>query len=43
VLNLFDDPLFNGPGTAVGNTTFGQITSVGGFGRSMQFQIRLGW
>lgn len=43
ILNLFDDPLFNGPNTSFGQATFGQITSVGGFARSMQFQIRAGW
>jgi hypothetical protein len=43
VLNIFDDPLFNGPNTSVGSQNFGQITSVGGFARSMQFQIRAGW
>jgi hypothetical protein len=43
VLNVFDDPLFSGPNTSVGQATFGQVTSVGGFARSMQFQIRAGW
>lgn len=43
VLNLFDDPLFNGPNTSFGQATFGQVTSVGGFARSMQFQVRVGW
>ena len=43
VLNLFDDPLFLGPITTFGTSTFGQITTVGGFARSMQFQVRLGW
>jgi hypothetical protein len=43
VLNLFDDPLFNGPVTTFGSTTFGRVTTVGGFARSMQFQVRLGW
>jgi hypothetical protein len=43
ILNVFDDPLFNGPNTAFGNSSFGQITSVGGFARSAQFQIRAGW
>jgi hypothetical protein len=43
VLNLFDDPLFIGPVTTFGTTTFGQITQVGGFARSLQFQVRVGW
>ncbi|HEY6508308.1 MAG TPA: TonB-dependent receptor, partial [Vicinamibacterales bacterium] len=43
VLNLFDDPLFNGPITTFGTANFGQIATVGGFARSMQFQVRLGW
>jgi hypothetical protein len=43
VLNLFDDPLFLGPNTSFGTATFGQITNVGGFARSMQFQVRLGF
>ena len=43
VLNLFDDPLFNGPVTTFGTSTFGQVTAVGGFARSMQFQARLGF
>jgi hypothetical protein len=43
VLNLFDDPLFIGPVTTFGTTTFGQINQVGGFARSLQFQVRLGW
>ena len=43
VLNLFDDPLFIGPITTFGTSNFGQITQVGGFARSMQFQVRLGF
>lgn len=43
VLNVFDDPLFTGPVSTFGTSTFGQITSVGGFARSLQFQARLGW
>ena len=43
VLNLFDDPLFTGPVSTFGTSTFGRITSVGGFARSLQFQARLGW
>ena len=43
VLNLFDDPLFVGPVTTFGTSNFGQITQVGGFARSLQFQVRIGW
>ncbi len=43
ILNLFDDPLFNGPNTSFGQSTFGQITSIRGFARSVQFQVRAGW
>jgi hypothetical protein len=43
VLNLFDDPLFIGPVSTFGTSTFGRIQSVGGFARSLQFQVRLGW
>jgi hypothetical protein len=43
VLNVFDDPLFVGPVSTFGTSTFGRITSVGGFARSLQFQVRLGW
>ena len=43
VLNLFDDPLFIGPVTTFGTSTFGQITTVGGFARSLQFQVRFGF
>jgi hypothetical protein len=43
VLNLFDDPLFTGPVSTFGTSTFGRIQSVGGFARSLQFQVRLGW
>jgi len=43
VLNLFDDPLFIGPVTTFGTSNFGQITQVGGFARSLQFQVRLGF
>ena len=43
VLNLFDNPLFSGPVRPSARATFGQITAVGGFARSVQFQARLGW
>ena len=35
VLNIFDDPLFIGPVSTFGTSTFGQITPVGGFARSL--------
>ena len=41
VLNLLNDPLFNAPNTTIGNINFGKITSVGGFARSVQIQVRL--
>jgi hypothetical protein len=43
VLNLFDNPLFTTLGSQLGTTTFGQLTAVGGYARSVQFQFRLGW
>jgi hypothetical protein len=43
ILNMFDDPLFSGPVTTFGTSNFGQITTVGGFARSVQFQVRLGF
>ena len=43
VLNMFDNPLFLGPVTTFGTTTFGRVQSVGGFARSLQFQIRVAW
>ena len=43
VLNLFDNPLFTAPVTTFGTATFGQVTGVGGFARSVQLQARLGW
>ena len=36
-------PLFIGPVSTFGTSTFGQITQVGGFARSLQFQVRVGW
>ncbi|MGC4080610.1 MAG: hypothetical protein QM736_00455 [Vicinamibacterales bacterium] len=41
VLNLFDDPLFSGPVSTFGTSNFGQITTVNGFARSVQFQARV--
>jgi hypothetical protein len=43
VLNLFDNPLFTNLGTQFGTSTFGQLTAVGGYARSVQFQARLNW
>ncbi len=43
VLNLLDNPLFLGPITTFGTATFGQITTVGGYARSVQFQARVGF
>ena len=43
VLNLFDDPLFTTLVTQYGTSTFGQLTAVGGYARSVQFQIRVGF
>ena len=41
VLNLFDNPLFSGAVSTYGTSNFGQITTVNGFARSMQFQVRV--
>jgi trimeric autotransporter adhesin len=43
VLNLFDNPLFTTLQSQLGTSTFGQLTAVGGYARSVQFQIRLAW
>ena len=43
VLNLFDNPLFSGPITTFGTANFGLIDTVGGFARSVQLQVRVGW
>ena len=43
IQNVFDEPLFNGPVSTFGASNFGQITSVGGFARALQFQVRAGW
>jgi hypothetical protein len=43
VLNLFDNPLFTTLQSQFGTPTFGQLTAVGGYARSVQFQIRFGW
>ena len=43
VLNLFDNPLFTTLQSQFGTPTFGQLTAVGGYARSVQFQARVGW
>jgi hypothetical protein len=43
VLNLFDNPLFLNPITQFGLATFGQVQQVGGYPRSLQFQLRMNW
>jgi len=43
VLNLFDTPLFTTLQSQLGTSTFGQLTAVGGYARSIQFQVRVGW
>lgn len=43
LLNMFNDPLFVGPVSTFGVGTFGQINALGGFARSLQFHVRLGW
>jgi hypothetical protein len=43
VLNVFDNPLFTTLVSQFGTSTFGQLTAVGGYARSVQFQVRVGW
>jgi trimeric autotransporter adhesin len=43
VLNLLDDPLFTTLQSQFGTSTFGQLTAVGGYARSVQFQVRFGF
>ncbi len=43
ILNLFDNPLFLNPVSTFGTATFGQVQQVGGFARSIQFQVRMNW
>lgn len=43
IINLFDNPNWLGPNTNFGQTTFGQITEVGGFPRLLQLLVRVGW
>lgn len=42
-LNLFDNPLFTTLQSQLGTPTFGQLTAVGGYARSVQFQARFGF
>lgn len=41
ILNLFDTPLFTTLQSQYGTPTFGQLTAVGGYARSAQFQVRV--
>jgi hypothetical protein len=43
VLNVFDNPLFTTLQSQLGTPTFGQLTAVGGYARSVQFQARFGF
>ncbi|MGE3844664.1 MAG: carboxypeptidase regulatory-like domain-containing protein [Vicinamibacterales bacterium] len=43
LLNLLDDPLFTTLQSQFGTPSFGQLTAVGGFARSMQFHVRFLW
>jgi trimeric autotransporter adhesin len=43
VLNLFDNPLFTTLESQLGTPNFGRLTAVGGYARSVQFQVRVGW
>ena len=43
ILNLFDSPLFTTLQSQFGTATFGQLTAVGGYARSVQFQVRFGF
>jgi hypothetical protein len=43
VLNIFDTPLFTTLQSQFGTATFGQLTAVGGYARSVQFQARFGF
>jgi len=40
IINIFDNPNFRGPATGFGLSTFGKITSVGGFPRMLQLTFR---
>ena len=43
LINVFDDPAFLGPRVGYGLTTFGQLTTVGGFPRTLQLSARIAW
>ena len=43
ILNVLNNPLFTRLQSTYGTSTFGQLTAVGGYARSIQFQIRVGW
>jgi hypothetical protein len=43
IINLSDNPNWLGPNTNCGQTTFGQISEVGGFPRLLQLLVRVGW
>ena len=43
VMNLVDNPLFTTLQSQFGTPTFGQLTAVGGYARSVQFQVRFGF
>jgi hypothetical protein len=43
LLNLFDQPLFTNVVTQYGLANFGQVNQVGGYPRSLQIQVRMGW
>jgi hypothetical protein len=43
LINVFDDPAFFGPRVGYGLGTFGQITAVGGFPRTLQLSARIAW
>jgi len=43
VLNVFDTPLFTNLVSQYGTSNFGQLTAVGGYARSVQFQVRANW
>jgi hypothetical protein len=43
ILNLFDQPLFTNVVTQFGLANFGSVNQVGGYPRSLQFQVRMNW
>jgi hypothetical protein len=42
-LNIFNNPLLLGPVTTFGTSNFGFVNTVGGFARSEQIHLRVGW